>query len=120
MCVLVAASQNSSPRGDGGSTPWKSETYFHQRAFHCSGGRFFAYTSASQCGIVPQEKKMNGIARASASSSRNAFRSGLKSLGKIPRDCRYGTWLEASEISSPTPSWNPGAAPVRRSGGTSG
>jgi hypothetical protein len=33
MCVLVAASQNSSPRGDGASMPWNSETYFRQRVF---------------------------------------------------------------------------------------
>ncbi len=63
---------------------------------------------------------MNGMARASASSRRKAVVSGLKSAGKTPRDCRYGTWLEASEINSPMPSWKPGAAPVRRSGGTSG
>ena len=28
MCVLVAASQNSSPRGDGGSMPWNIANVF--------------------------------------------------------------------------------------------
>ena len=42
--------------------------------------------------------------RASASSSKKAVLSALKSAGKTPRDWRYGTWLDASAINSPTPS----------------
>ena len=40
--VLLAASQNSSPRGDGGTTPWMSLTSFHHVALSLSAGMALA------------------------------------------------------------------------------